>query len=67
MLCSTFAFSTLPHPPHPVPVPVPLPCPPLQRRSKLTEMQTAEMIKTAAQRPDEKARYIDQAVAEKVR
>ncbi|PSC71066.1 argonaute 1 isoform B [Micractinium conductrix] len=36
-----------------------------QRRAKLTETQTAEMIKTAAQRPDEKARWIDSVVQQK--
>ncbi|EFN55085.1 hypothetical protein CHLNCDRAFT_134979 [Chlorella variabilis] len=38
---------------------------PGQRRSKLTELQTAEMIKTAAQRPDDKARWIDRVVDQK--
>ncbi|KAL4452075.1 hypothetical protein ABPG75_007737 [Micractinium tetrahymenae] len=38
---------------------------PGQRRSKLTETQTAEMIKTAAQRPDDKARWIDGVVQQK--
>lgn len=36
-----------------------------QRRSKLTELQTAEMIKTAAQKPDDKARWIDKVVQQK--
>ncbi|PRW57108.1 argonaute 1 [Chlorella sorokiniana] len=38
---------------------------PGQRRSKLTEIQTAEMIKTAAQRPDDKAKWIDSVVTQK--
>ncbi|KAK9827384.1 hypothetical protein WJX81_005044 [Elliptochloris bilobata] len=37
---------------------------PGQRRLKLDERQTAEMIKTAAQPPDERARFIEKSVTE---